>query len=163
MVEWEYHYFAISRELIGQDIKDQQLLKAKEEWKNQMSCAFQWKNPTAPLIWARESNLSLINPLDPDKGNRRQRHSLKCARRALVNKTVGRTSLLVQWLRLYTSNVGGRGWGLGSIPGQGSRSHMPQLRVHMPQLKILHAATKIEDPMCHKTKTWCSQIKKNKY
>ena len=23
MVEWEYHYFAISRELIGQDIKDQ--------------------------------------------------------------------------------------------------------------------------------------------
>ena len=42
------------------------------------------------------------------------------------------------------------GW-LGSIPGQGTRSHRPQLRVCKPQLKILCAATK----------TWCSQI--NKY
>ena len=30
--------------------------------------------------------------------------------------------------------------GLGSIPGQGTRSHMPQLRVHMLQLKLPHAA-----------------------
>ena len=29
-------------------------------------------------------------------------------------------------------------------PGQGTRSHMPQLRVRMPQLKILHAATKTQ-------------------
>ena len=36
----------------------------------------------------------------------------------------------------------------GLIPGQGTRSHMPQLRVHMPQLKILSATTK----------TWCNQI-----
>ena len=28
------------------------------------------------------------------------------------------------------------------IPGQGTRSHMPQLRVCMPPLKILYAATK---------------------
>ena len=35
----------------------------------------------------------------------------------------------------------------GSIPGQGTRSHMLQLRVHMLQLKkILSAATK--DPVC---------------
>ena len=54
------------------------------------------------------------------------------------------TSLVVQWLRLCTPNSGG----LGSIPGQGTRSHMPQLRVRMPQLKIPHAATK----------TRCSQI-----
>ena len=41
------------------------------------------------------------------------------------------TSLLVQWLRLHTPNVEGP----GSIPGQGTRSHMPQLRVSMLQLR----------------------------
>ena len=46
-------------------------------------------------------------------------------------------SALVQWLRLHTPSAGG----LGSIPGQGTRSHMPQL-------KTLHAATKTEDPAC---------------
>ena len=39
----------------------------------------------------------------------------------------------VQWL----PNAGGS----GSIPGQGSGSHMLQLRVRMPQLN--------EDPACH--------------
>ena len=34
------------------------------------------------------------------------------------------TSLVIQWGRLYAPNVGD----LGSIPGQGSRSHMIQLR-----------------------------------
>ena len=38
---------------------------------------------------------------------------------------------VVQWLRLCTPNAGGP----GSIPGQGTRSHMVQL-------KILHATTK---------------------
>ena len=36
----------------------------------------------------------------------------------------GRTSPMVQWLRLHAPNARG----LGSIPGQGTRSHMPQLR-----------------------------------
>ena len=49
------------------------------------------------------------------------------------------TSLVVQWLRLPTPNGGC----LGSIPGQGTISHMPELRVHMPQLKSQHSA---EDP-----------------
>ena len=49
------------------------------------------------------------------------------------------TSLVVQWLRLHASNAGGP----GLIPGQGTRSHMLQL-------KIPHAATK----------TWHSQINK---
>ena len=35
-----------------------------------------------------------------------------------------RTSLVVQWLRLHTPNAEGS----GSIPGQGTRSHMLQLR-----------------------------------
>ena len=39
--------------------------------------------------------------------------------------------MVVQWLRLQAPNAGGP----GSIPGQGSRSHMPQLRGHMQQLK----------------------------
>ena len=37
------------------------------------------------------------------------------------------TSLVLQWLRLHAPNAGG----LVSIPGQGNRSHMRQLRVHM--------------------------------
>ena len=41
------------------------------------------------------------------------------------------TSLMIQWLRILTPNAGG----LGSIPSQGTRSHMPQLRVCMLQLK----------------------------
>ena len=48
------------------------------------------------------------------------------------------TPLVVQWLRFHAPN----GRGSGSIPGQGSRFHMPQQRS-----KILHVATK----------TWCSQ------
>ena len=52
------------------------------------------------------------------------------------------TSLMEQWIRLRTRNAEG----LGSIPGQGTRSHMPQLRVRVPQLKIPHATTK--DPVC---------------
>ena len=40
------------------------------------------------------------------------------------------TEQVLQWLRLHAVNVGG----LGSIPGQGTRSHMLQLRVHMPQI-----------------------------
>ena len=52
--------------------------------------------------------------------------------------------LAVQWLRLHAPNAGG--W--GSIPGQGTRSHMLQLRVCILQLKIPSAVTE----------TWCSQI-----
>ncbi|TEA38361.1 hypothetical protein DBR06_SOUSAS110229, partial [Sousa chinensis] len=47
-------------------------------------------------------------------------------------------SLVVQWLRLHAPNARD----LGSIPGLGTRSHMPQLRVFMLQLKISHAITK---------------------
>ena len=41
------------------------------------------------------------------------------------------TSPAVQWLRLCEPNAGGR----GSIPGQGTRSHMPQRRSGVPQLR----------------------------
>ena len=48
-----------------------------------------------------------------------------CCERVMVAKEVhSRTSLLVQWLRLHAVNAEG----LGAIPGQGPRSHMPQLK-----------------------------------
>ena len=47
-------------------------------------------------------------------------------------------TLVFQWLRLYSSNAGD----LGLIPGWGTRSHIPQLRV------------------CIATKIWHSQINK---
>ena len=46
---------------------------------------------------------------------------------------------VVQWLRLHAPNAESP----GSIPGQGTRSHILQLRVHMLQLKISSAATEI--------------------
>ena len=45
---------------------------------------------------------------------------------------------MVQWLRPCALSAGGP----GLIPGQGTRSHMPQL-------KILNVAAKIGDGMCH--------------
>ena len=62
-----------------------------------------------------------------------------------IKTTTLRTSLLVQWLRLYIPNAGGQ----GSIPGQGTRSHISQLKVWKPLLKILHATTVVKDLMCH--------------
>ena len=43
----------------------------------------------------------------------------------------GGTSLVVQWVRLCAPNAGG----LGSIPGWGTRSHVPQQRSQVPQLR----------------------------
>ena len=59
---------------------------------------------------------------------------------------------MVQQLRLCAPNVGGP----GSIRGQGTRSHMAQLRVRTQQLKIPRAATKI---LCASAKTCCRQQK----
>ena len=41
-----------------------------------------------------------------------------------IGKDFQGTSLVLQWLRLHAPNAGG----LGSTPGQGTRSHMLQLR-----------------------------------
>ena len=56
--------------------------------------------------------------------------------------TVEGTSLVVQWLRYHTLSEENP----GSISGQGTRFHMPQLRVLMLQQgsKISHAATKTQ-------------------
>ena len=89
------------------------------------------------------------------KGNNKQQKSMKpkagsLRKMKIIDKPLG-TSLVVQWLILGGPNAGGP----GSIPSQGTRSHMPQLRSCMPQLKIPHAAIKIP----HATiKTLRSQI-----
>ena len=49
------------------------------------------------------------------------------------------TSLVVRWLGLCAPNAGG----LGSIPGEGTRSHMPLL-------KILHATMKTQHRQINK-------------
>ena len=53
-------------------------------------------------------------------------------------------SLVVQGLGLHTSNAGDP----GSIPGQGTLSQVPKLKVCTPQLGIPPATVKIEDPAC---------------
>ena len=63
-----------------------------------------------------------------------------------------RVSLVVEWLRFWAPNAGD----LSLIPGQGTRSHMPQLRVHILQGKILCATTKTQHSQINK-------LKNNKY
>ena len=50
---------------------------------------------------------------------------------------------MVQWLKLCTTNAGGP----GSVLGQGTGSHMLQLRVHMLQLKIVGPVCCNYDPV----------------
>ena len=45
-------------------------------------------------------------------------------------KSLRRTSLVIQWLRLRAPSAGAQGLN----PGQGAICHMSQLRVHMPKL-----------------------------
>ena len=68
-------------------------------------------------------------------------------------KMLSGTSLVVQGLRLHISSARG----LGSIPGQGTRSHMPQLRVFTLQLKTPHA---MRNELRTATNTGHSQINK---
>ena len=75
-----------------------------------------------------------ISPLDCQGLSRAGTQPNSC----LEFKTMGRRpSLVVQRQRLYAPNAGAP----GSIPGQGTRSHMLQL-------KSSHAAMKIKDPTC---------------
>ena len=64
----------------------------------------------------------------------------KSLRNSLKKKKTGMSGvfLVVKWLRLCTPKVVGP----GSISGQGTRSHMLQLRVCVPQLKIPCVAIK---------------------
>ena len=54
------------------------------------------------------------------------RHDIRSSKQLCHLKTIYvlGTSLVVQWLRFHAPNAGG----LGSIPGQGTRSHTLQLK-----------------------------------
>ena len=56
---------------------------------------------------------------------------IKLLPRLLKLKNMLGSSLVVQWLRLCTPSAGAS----CSIPSQGTRSHIPQLRVRKPELK----------------------------
>ena len=49
----------------------------------------------------------------------------------LIKRAMG-TSLVVQWLRFWVPNARG----LGSIPGQGTKTHMPKLKIPHAQLRF---------------------------
>ena len=57
-----------------------------------------------------------------------------------VFRVIRKPSLVVQWLGPCSLNAGGP----GSIPSQGTRSHMPQRTICLLQLKIPYAATKTQ-------------------
>ena len=61
-----------------------------------------------------------------------------CKRNITFKNWESGTSLVVQWLRLHAPNAGGP----GSIPGQGTRSRIPQLKKKDP-------GSRNEDPTCH--------------
>ena len=54
------------------------------------------------------------------------------------------TSVVVQWLGLHALHAGGP----GSIPGQGTRSHILQLRVLFPILKVHMSQWRSKTSMC---------------
>ena len=64
---------------------------------------------------------------------------------------------MVQWLRCHAPNA----QGLGSIPGQGTRSHVSQLGVHMLQLKILCATVVLNTANKSETKRGRKEEKDN--
>ena len=75
-----------------------------------------------------------VNPLTAVTG---KGHADLRAKHTEYNEKKKGTPLVVQGLRLHAPTAGTP----GSIPGQGTRSHMPQLRVYTPQRrsKIPHA------------------------
>ena len=66
------------------------------------------------------------------------------------------TSLVTQWLRLQAANAGG----LGSIPGQEARSHVPQLKIPCaaPKTQCSHINMKKEYILCSNAKTQATRL-----
>ena len=78
------------------------------------------------------------------KQMKRIRQLLPSRRKKLHKKENVGTSLVVQWVRVRAPDAGGP----GSIPGQGTRSHMPQLR--SPHATTKDPVCRSEDSTCHK-------------
>ena len=65
---------------------------------------------------------------------------------AQIKTTTHGNSLMAQWLRIWAPNAGGP----HLIPGQGTRSSMPQLKIPRVVTKILWAATKTQHSQINK-------------
>ena len=110
-----------------------------QNWKSGISCGFKSLNYWGGLF-CRNGKICAWTLVLPNKQDNQTKR---------LDKTKHKTwkcgaSLVVHWLRFLASSAGGP----GSIPGRGTRFHMPHLRVCTPQLKISHASTKIKDPVC---------------
>ena len=109
-----------------------------------------WQNEKSTSLLLFDPNLETQSKYDCLNQTPIQGHSP-----IIINKESLRTSLVVQLLRLCAPHAGD----LGLIPGQGTRSHMPQLRVCMLQAKVcmpqwrskvLRATTKTQNSQTNK-------------
>ena len=112
------------------------ILQAKTlEWVAiSFSNAWKWKVKVKSLSRVRlfATAWTAAHQAPPSMGLSRQEYWSGVPLEVTVYKIIeAGTSQVVQWLRLWAHNTGG----LGSIPGQGTR-------FHMQQLKILYATTK---------------------
>ena len=104
------------------------VFKDKRSWKL-VSKAFM----TIPHHHQRPRHLPGLSSQTPSHPSFRQ-HKGDQVEKGLVPffKKSPSTSMVIQWLRLRAPDAGN----LGLIPGQGARSHVPQLRVDMLQLRL---------------------------
>ena len=77
-----------------------------------------------------------------------------CVKLGIKKKNENGPSLVVQWLWFQAPNAGGP----GLIPGQGTRSHMLQLRVLMLQLRLSTAKLINKNILKNKNKNTCIYI-----
>ena len=88
-----------------------------------VTCKTKLLGPT--LIPLPHSDKAIVHKDDLEA----EKHNMHTIIHCYHNLKFAGTSLVVQWLRLSTSNTGD----LDFDPCQGTRSHMTQLRVHRPQ------------------------------
>ena len=117
---------------------------AAESWTQPGDCRKQQTSLTSPYSFHFYHLIPSCLPPCRDHCNILQA-SLPDRLQSIHLKTNTGTSLMVQWLRFQAARAGVP----GSIPGQGTRSHMPPLRACMPQPKKTPGASR---------KTWQSQI-----
>ena len=88
------------------------------------------KNQVKQAMKLCNSDMATVNTLIRPDGEKKAYVQLLTMMLRMLTTKLGLSkvspgiSLLVQWLRLCTPNAEGLSW----IPGQGTRSHMPQLR-----------------------------------
>ena len=107
--------------------------------------------PSLPLLWAQWSESDLEGSArwsaPPRQLRAKRAHSMGQEahyqearvesrtggqKQKTIQNAKARTPLVVQWLRLRSLNSGG----IGSNPGQGTRSHMPQTKTCHSQINI---------------------------